>query len=348
MPDAPVTGDLLPIVRRSDLTGTARLVFAAELARGALRAADLERPEVAGPVGAALAGRPSTVRAAGQRLRMKAGAPAPVAAWAEVREAVLGPLAAGPPRALVRVDEFPHAAAYDRPGYGTEAYRRFHAILAGAGVPYLVAVVSRPAHAYLRPRARGDRPLDAGEVAVLRELAAAGVEAGVHGLTHRSRARLPQRRSELSGRTDADLAGLLDACDAVVAAATGARPRVVVPPFNRFDPAQYGVLAARYRVVCGGPEMVRLWGMRPSPSWLGGAVYLPSYPPLYAPAATAAEALQDLERRGAAVWAPVVLHWGEECDDGFRGLRRAAPVLARYAEPWAALLAAVADPGEGG
>ena len=42
----------------------------------------------------------------------------------------------------MRVDEFPHYMAWDDPeGFGTARYERFHEIMAGAGVPYLVAVL---------------------------------------------------------------------------------------------------------------------------------------------------------------------------------------------------------------
>ena len=50
--------------------------------------------------------------------------------------------------------------------------------------------------------------------------------------------------------------------------------RVFVPPFNRFDAAQYPVLAERFEIVCGGPESVALMGFHGGPLWRDGAVML--------------------------------------------------------------------------
>src|SRR3954447_23885916 len=117
------------------------------------------------------------------------------------RRAALGDdEAAGPPRFLVRVDEFPHYLAADEPErYGLDASRRFHATLASAGVPYLMAVVPRVATRPLDPQAVGDRPLTDVESEFLEEMARDGVSFGLHGYNHRTRYENPRRHSELCG-----------------------------------------------------------------------------------------------------------------------------------------------------
>jgi hypothetical protein len=115
-----------------------------------------------------------------------------------------------------------------------------------------------------------------------------------------------------------------------------------IAPFNRFTAAQYDLLARRYDVICGGDESVPYLGYQRTPRWRGDAVYLPSYAPVYEKSGPAAAAVVELERRRAAVWAPVSLHWGWEADaDDFATLRRVARTLARYATPWQDFLDAV-------
>jgi len=77
------------------------------------------------------------------------------------RRRALGAVANGPPRFLVRVDEFPYATAfYDPQGSGTAASRRLHETLARAGVPYLMALLAQP-----EPATNGNGPRRAKESA---------------------------------------------------------------------------------------------------------------------------------------------------------------------------------------
>jgi uncharacterized protein DUF2334 len=257
------------------------------------------------------------------------------------RRAALGAAAAGPPRVLIRVDEFPHARAFDSSGaFGTARFRRFHAVLAEAGIPYLLAISPRVSRDYLDPRVAESRGLDEGEVEQLLELRRDGVVFGLHGCDHRSRYASPRRRSEFCGLSRDAAARRIDAARKTFND-LGLEMPVFVPPFNRFDASQYGLLAERFEVVCGGPESVRLLGFGPTPEWRGESVYLPSYPPLYG---TAAEAMAGIERMSeleAALWAPVTLHWGWEARDDFDGLRRLCAELGERAASWLEFLTAV-------
>ncbi|HWH94741.1 MAG TPA: DUF2334 domain-containing protein, partial [Baekduia sp.] len=254
-----------------------------------------------------------------------------------LRRSVLGGDAAGPPRFLVRVDEFPHYQAWDEPArYGTDAFQRFHAILSDAGVPYCIAVPPRVSRQPLDPDQTAWRPLTDGEVETLRALERDGVTLALHGRDHRTRHASARRRSELTGLDAAATAELLDTALAELAQTGVARPDIFVAPYNRFDAGQYAALAQRFAVVCSGPETVATMGFHPTPQWRGGALFLPSYWPLYGHARevlAGAGALLDARR---AVWAPITLHWGWEADDGWTELedlvRRIAPAAARWDE----------------
>jgi hypothetical protein len=258
-----------------------------------------------------------------------------------VRRAQLGDRASGPPRVLVRVDEFPHAHARDNADHvGTEAFGRFHEVLRTAGIPYLIAVMPRVARDYLDPQGGRGEELDAGEGAMLGRLVADGVSFGLHGHTHRTRDPRPRHHSALHGMSTIELERALDLAEAELRP-YGIHPRVFVPPFNHFDPEHYAVLARRYAVICAGPESVRTMGLQMTPRWISEAVYLPSYPPLYGRAATAGAAVQALADEHAAVWAPVTLHFGWELDDDLQSLASFARTVAPYARPWQEFLAAV-------
>ncbi|HXS48225.1 MAG TPA: DUF2334 domain-containing protein [Solirubrobacterales bacterium] len=257
------------------------------------------------------------------------------------RRAALGDGACGEPRVLLRVDEFPHARAFDSAGrFGTAHFRRFHAVLAEAGIPYLLAITPRVSREYLDPRVEEWRPLEDAEVETMHELAGEGVVFGLHGLDHRTRHDSPRRHSELCGLSPAATEERIDAARQSLAD-HGLETPVFVAPFNRFDAAQYDVLAERFEVICGGPESVRLLGFATTPAWRGNAVYLPSYPPLYGHAAEVATGVERLAALEAALWAPATLHWGWEVEDGFDSLRALCGTLAGRAAPWGEFLSAV-------
>ncbi len=259
------------------------------------------------------------------------------------RRAALGADGAAPPRFLVRVDEFPHYLAADQPDrYGNERYSRFHALMAAAGVPYLIAVLPRVSHAPLDPDGEGWRSLREDERAVLGRLERDAVTFALHGLDHRTRAASARRHSELCGLGPAATEKLLD--DALAELAPlGIVPEVFVPPYNRFDAGQYDVLARRFAVVCGGPETVGLLGFQRTPMWRGEAVYLPSYHPLYGHAREVLPAARRLIEGDVGVWAPIVLHWGWEADEDWAALQLLLAEIAPYTARWQDFLIAVGD-----
>jgi hypothetical protein len=300
----------------SDAERTARLVGA-------------ERPIPVRPI-------PPAWRRTAQRAAMKAG-------LLTYERALLRPVArrtpSGPPRLLIRVDEFPDYSAYDEyERHGLAASTAFHEAM--AGIPHLIAVVPQLTHRALDPDADGGRPLNDEERALLARMAREGVTFAQHGTTHRTRDADPRRRSELGGLPPAGAAAVVDAGRAALRE-LGLEPRVFVPPFNRFDPEHYAVLAERFAVIGGGPESVPRLGFHYGPQWRDGAVYLPCYPPFYGRADDIVEPVQRLVEAGVGTWVPIVLHMSWEADDGFEGLRRFARAVAPYAASWEDFLAAV-------
>jgi glycosyltransferase involved in cell wall biosynthesis len=328
----------------SDARRTARVVFARELAGGLATEAQIATPEVLAALAPARV-PPAPVRLT-QLVRRRRGGLDFDAAVARpldaLRRAVLGAGACGPPRFLVRVDEFPHYQAWDEPGrFGADGFRRFHDILTAAGVPYLVAVTPRVSRHPLDAAGTAWRGLQDEEVAMLHEVRRDGVTLALHGRDHRTRHASPRRRSELTGLDAAATAALLDGALDELAAVGLDRPEVFVPPYNRFAAAQYRILAERFGVVCSGPETLATMGFHPTPQWRGGALFLPSYWPLYGHAREVAPAARALIDGRRAVWAPITLHWGWEADDGWADLEALVRAIAPAAASWDALLALV-------
>jgi predicted ATP-grasp superfamily ATP-dependent carboligase len=279
-----------------------------------------------------------------QRVAIKRGALSYEEDWLAplqaARRVALGRDADGPPRFLVRVDEFPYATGYDDPRLGYDASLRFHAAMAQGGVEYLLAVVPQWTHEPLRPDGNGGRPLDDRDREFLERMRREGVAFAQHGATHRTRYSSPRRRSELGGLDSGALAALLDDGRRRLEA-EGIHPRVLVPPFNTFDAGQWSVIASRYDVITGGPESVLRLGFHGGPQWRGEAVYVPCYAPLYERASVALGAAERLIAQQVGTWVPIVLHMAWEVDDDFSALARFARRIAPYAASWDDFLRAV-------
>ena len=246
------------------------------------------------------------------------------------------------PRMLVRVDEFPHYQAWDESDrFGVSQYEHFHEIMAGAGAHYLVAVLPRVSRSPLSPTGAASRSLEAEEIALLRRLADANVCFALHGRDHRTRHGSPRRHSELCGLDRVETETLLEEALAELAR-HGICPEVFVPPFNRFDARQFEWLAARFAVICGGPESIGQMGLQRTPQWREETVYMPSYAPYYGRAAELLQALPRALERARGQWIPVVLHWGWEAEAGWGELERLADLIAPHTADWRDFLAAVA------
>jgi peptidoglycan/xylan/chitin deacetylase (PgdA/CDA1 family) len=328
----------------TDQARTARLLLARELAGGVVAREALGSPALGRDT--LVCGVPGRGVRVLQQVRYKLGRLGYLEQIApqqqRARAALTSEGAADAPRLLVRVDEFPHYQAWDEPGrFATSEFERFHEIMAGAGVPYLIAALPRVSRQPLSPRSLGTRPLDDGEVEMLRRLEREGVALALHGLDHRTRHTSSRRRSELCGLNREATEALLERASGELASYELTPPRVFVAPYNRFDATQIEVLAERFAVVCGGPESIGTMGFQSTPQWRGETVYLPSYAPFYGHAIEVLAALERGIEQIAGLWAPITLHWGWEAEAGWSDLERLAASLARYAVPWQEFLDAV-------
>ena len=333
----------MSVTGTQDALRSARLSFGRELSDGTISERDLAARN---DVLEVFRSRPvprAEVRIA-QRLAMKAGlrdyASSHLSRVIKARRAMLGAQASGPPRFLVRVDEFPDAASLDDPDRGLAASVAFHETLAEHGVPYLMAIVPQHTRRPLDPTATGGHPLGAEDHAFIEQMGREGVTFAQHGTSHRTRHADPRRRSELSGLGDSQLEALIiDGLERLAPA--GVTPRVFVPPFNRFDAGQFSVLARHFDVIGGGPESVPLMGLHGGPLWRGDAVFLPCYAPFYAAAGELLPVIDRMAGLAPGTWIPIVLHVSWEIGDGFRALAAFARKIAPYAVHWGEFMQAV-------
>jgi hypothetical protein len=324
-----------------DTARTARLLFDEEITSGAITA---DTALVDSVLDAVQVGEvPSAARRLSQGIARKLGyLDQSSSALVAARRTILAERAAAPPRFLIRVDEFPHVQAWDDPdSFGTARFERFHEIMHGAGVPYLIAVLPRVSRAPFDPQGRESRLLDDGEVAMLARLRTDGVAFALHGRDHRTRFANPRHHSELCGLDAGETSALLDLGLAEFEAAAGVGTEVFVPPYNRFDAAQWPALAARFAIIGGGPESILLLGYQRTPQWRGESVYLPAYAPLYGRAEEVAPAVEQAIEQATGLWMPIVLHWGWEAREDWHELERLVKLLAPYAARWEAFHAAV-------
>jgi len=258
-----------------------------------------------------------------------------------LRRSVCGEGASGPPRFLVRVDEFPYYTSFDHP-QDIDMSRKFHDVMAAAGLPHLMSVVPQLTHSPLTVGSSGGRPLGGEEIELLIRMRGDRVTFAQHGTTHRTLFESPRRRSEFSGLSQESFQRVLEDGRELLLEAGVQAPRVFVPPFNRFDASQYPLLASRFDVVCGGPESVTMMGFHGGPLWRDGAVYLPAYAPLYSNARTILPMVERLIDLAPGTWIPIVLHTSWEQEDDFRSLERLAERIAPFTEDWEDFLAEVA------
>jgi hypothetical protein len=322
------------------------MVFATDIERNVrLHLGDGARPRL--PARSVMRPRrvpPLPIRA-GERVLMKLGRLDWQRSWLQplmsTRAEVLNRRAQGPPRFLVRVDEFPYYTTFDEPGdQGVQMSRRFHSVMAEEGIPHLLSIIPQLTRQPLLPEASGGRPLGQGELDLIEEMRHSGVVFAQHGTSHRTRDVRPRHHSELCGLSPAQTDALLEQGRQLLAE-VGIEPRVFVPPFNRFDARQYEVLARRFDVICGGPESVALLGFHGGPLWRGEAIYLPCYAPLYANAKTILPAVERLIDLQPGTWVPIVLHTSWELDDDFASLRQLARRISPHVAHWDELLDAL-------
>jgi hypothetical protein len=239
---------------------------------------------------------------------------------------------------LVRVDDYPRA---DLP---TRCFFEFADAFAARGIQMLLGVTP------LLRRGNAVGLTDA-EVRWLADAEAAGrVRLATHGTTHENLTPGMGRHetTELIGVHPDRLRLSLSTGLTAFARAGLPRPLHYIPPFNSLDATAYHVLAAEYRFVHGGPlSITRLAPLSPGVA-LDGAIYLPSYRPLYR---RARELVSVVERATSGepphdLVCPLILtlHWAWEQADGMESARRLARVLDGRTARWQELEARAGAP----
>ena len=326
----------------ADELRSAALLFDPELRDGtvALEALDGRRCAARSRAADCPCGRRRRIEQIAVRRRLGTFEDDSVELMAAARRAVLGDGAAGPPRLLVRVDEFPNYDTLEDPTHRVEGFRRFQSIMSAAGVPYLIAVQPAVAEAPLDPDATGGRGLDDAEREVLAELVAdADVAFALHGYDHRTRFDDPRKRSELEGMSPEELDGV-----------PGPRPRAARRLRHRAAGVRAAVQHVLLRPVRDAREPLRRRVRRPGdrrpgrlpphPAVVGRRGVHAVLPPHYSRGSGLPGPLEQLAAAQPGMFVPITMHWGWEADDGWDDLERAAELLAPLAVRWEEFLAA--------
>ena len=131
------------------------------------------------------------------------------------------------------------------------------------------------------------------------------VETALHGFTHQ--ARQVKFHSEFIGlsanETDDYLKKALEKFRAY-----GLKTDAFIPPYNTIDLQNYEALRKYFKIICGGPETIKYFGFKITPVYLSGALYVPSYRPLYGRAEMVTDFLETFKPTGIL---PITLHWAK-------------------------------------
>lgn len=217
-------------------------------------------------------------------------------------------------RFLVRVDDFPAWTESMTNFVPSEDFLQFHAILSSHRIPYLLAVTPHPAVRPLDSGNRQTRELTPFESGMLRKLQSEGVTIALHGATHQTRD--PRKHSEFAGLDATHFKEQIVFGHLELERLCGSPVDVIVPPFNRMTRDQLQILAARFRIVCGGPETTPLVGFRTPQRISETSNYLPSLPPFYGRAHEIEPALAGATQTVTCI----TLHWEWERRRRFKGL----------------------------
>jgi hypothetical protein len=154
-----------------------------------------------------------------------------------------------PCRFLLRVDDFPSAAA------DSGDFLAFHRVAADHGVPYLLAVTP------FLDRGAGRGFLTEAEAETLRRCSLEGAELALHGFTHRSR--YTNYASELVSLPAPALRAEVERAEAYLRE-RGLGTVGFVAPFNSYDPLTLSVLAERYPPCAAGRSPSAPWATEPA------------------------------------------------------------------------------------
>ena len=237
------------------------------------------------------------------------------------------------PRAIVRVDDYPHWTV------SSDRFWEFHAVLADHGVRYLLGATPFLLSDPLSGSSGAPRPFVEREWARLVEALGRGeLEVGLHGVTHRARTGAVASEFDSSSPEEAERS-IADAWRWLVL--RGMTPVAFIPPFNRFPMRLWSALPVRCNILCLGPESLRDVPLLWSPAAYCGRTVVYSLRPFYGRATEILRGLRKgrwLEIEGSII--PITLHWTWEMSDGFRAVSALARYLAGFVKDWSSFAAA--------
>jgi len=235
----------------------------------------------------------------------------------------------GEPVFLVRVDDFPDW------NIETKRFPEFHKILSEKDIPYLLGVTPFPSRTPLNPKTRDNETIGEEELEVLRQVSVSAVQIAMHGVTHQTRS--TYRPTEIIGLSPEDLERkLLRGLEKL--REEGFKTEIFIPPFNSFDLRSVNILMKYFRVICGGPESVLRVGLRLSPCFLDGVLYVPSYFPAYGRAEEILRFVENAKAIKEPLFVPLTLHWNWEVRNDFADVEKLCNAIQGRVIPWGYLV----------
>jgi len=226
---------------------------------------------------------------------------------------------------LVRVDDFP------RVNMRLNDFNNFDSVMKRFGIPYLLGVTPHLCLDPLNPNSDKYHRLTRKERETLHDLE--DVEIAMHGVTHQTRdygylRLLLGYNSEFVGLDRWATSDKLETGLELFKEYGLKRPRIFVPPFNRFDDENLKAFEKYFRFVMGGPETKKPIRKRNSRRLIisDGFNYGHSYGIWLEP--------DDLESDGRCC---ITLHWGWEIGDNFLALKKLLVELEGKVMSWGKL-----------
>jgi hypothetical protein len=227
----------------------------------------------------------------------------------------------GKPVYLVRVDDFP------RWDLDLELFIKFHTVMEKYNIPYLLGVTPFISLNPVDPKNKEFRSLTREEIDILRSPI---IAVGLHGFTHQTLSR--KSRTEFQGLSSESVESRIQKALGMLSE-NDLNSAVFIPPFNTLDMRSYVTIRKHFKMITGGPESVRNFGLRVSPCVFNDSIYVPSYKPLYNKAALIDNYISKLAVADN-VTLPLTLHWAWEVPDGFASLEMLCKRIKGHVVDW--------------
>jgi len=234
----------------------------------------------------------------------------------------------GEPMFLVRVDDFP------RWDISSKKFLDFHKIVSKKDIPYLLGVIPYPSKAPFDPRPQNHKAIGKDNLEILKQLSNSEVEIAMHGITHQTKNAI--RKTEIVGLNHEHLERRL-VNGLIKLQEEGFKAELFVPSFNSFNLYSMKSLRKHFKVICGGPESVLYVGLRLSPCFLNGTLYVPSYYPAYGRAEEILKFVENAKKIKESLFVPLTLHWAWEVSNNFANVRKLCGAIQGRVVPWRSL-----------